>query len=119
MEMDAIMLPLLTCLFIVFDSISGNIAAVANHIWKSSIMRKGLYHKFGSIMLVALAYLIDYAQKFVDLGFRVPIAAGVCVYIILMELGSIIENIGKINPDLLPNQIRKVLGLSIKDEEEK
>ena len=54
--MDAIMLPLLTCLFIAFDSISGNIAAVANHIWKSSIMRKGLYHKFGSIMLVALAY---------------------------------------------------------------
>ena len=117
--MDVIMLPLLTCLFIVFDSISGNIAAVANHIWKSSIMRKGLYQKFGSIMLVALAYLIDYAQKFVDLGFRVPIAAVVCVYIILMELGSIIENIGKINPDLLPNQIRKVLGLSIKDEEEK
>lgn len=56
--MDAIMLPLLTCLFIVFDSISGNISACANHIWKSSIMRKGLYHKFGSIMLVALAYLI-------------------------------------------------------------
>lgn len=117
--MSEIMLPLITCIFIAFDSVSGNIAAAANHIWKSSIMRKGLYHKFGSIMLVALAYLIDYAQKFVDLGFRVPIAAGVCVYIILMELGSIIENIGKINPDLLPNQIRKVLGLSIKDEEEK
>lgn len=116
--MDAIMLPLLTCLFIAFDSISGNIAAVANHIWKSSIMRKGLYHKFGSIMLVALAYFIDYAQKFVDLGFQVPIAAGVCVYIILMELGSIIENIGKINPDLLPAQIRKIIGLGGKEDEE-
>ncbi len=116
--MSEIMLPLLTCLFIVFDSIAGNISAVANHVWKSSEMRKGLYHKFGSIMLVTLAYLIDYAQKFVDLGFQVPVASGVCVYIILMELGSIIENIGKINPDLLPNQIRKVLGLSIKDKEE-
>lgn len=116
--MDAIMLPLLTCLFIAFDSVSGNIAAVANHIWKSSIMRKGLYHKFGSIILVALAYLIDYAQKFVDLGFQVPIAAGVCVYIILMELGSIIENIGKINPDLLPAQIRKIIGLGGKEHEE-
>ena len=74
-------------------------------------MRKGLYHKFGSIMLVVLAYLIDYAQRYVDLGFQVPIAAGVCVYIILMELGSIVENIGKINPDLLPEKVRAILGL--------
>lgn len=109
--MDTIMLPLLTCLFIVFDSISGNISACANHTWKSSEMRRGLYHKFGSIMLVALAYLIDYAQKYVDLGFQVPIAVGVCVYIILMELGSIVENIGKINPDLLPDKVRAILGL--------
>ena len=111
-----IMLPLLTCLFIVFDSISGNISSCANHIWKSSEMRRGLYHKFGSILLVSLAYLIDYAQKFVDLGFQIPIAAGVCTYIILMELGSIIENIGKINPNLLPAQIRKIIGLDRKED---
>lgn len=67
-------------------------------------------------MLVALAYLIDYAQKFVDLGFQVPVAAGVCVYIILMELGSIVENIGKINPDLLPDKVRKILGLNDKEK---
>lgn len=106
-----IMLPLITCIFVVFDLTSGGIAACANYEWKSSEMRKGLYHKFGSIMLVVLAYLIDYAQKYVDLGFQVPIAAGVCVYIILMELGSILENIGKINPDLLPDKVRAILGL--------
>lgn len=106
-----IMLPLITCIFVVFDLVSGGAAACANHEWKSSEMRKGLYHKFGSIMLVVLAYLIDYAQKYVDLGFQVPIAAGVCVYIILMELGSIVENIGKINPDLLPDKVRAILGL--------
>ena len=105
-----IMLPLITCIFVVFDLASG-VAACANHEWKSSEMRKGLYHKFGSIMLVVLAYLIDYAQRYVDLGFQVPIAAGVCVYIILMELGSIVENIGKINPDLLPDKVRAILGL--------
>lgn len=106
-----IMLPLITCIFVVFDLTSGGVAACANHEWKSSEMRKGLYHKFGSIMLVVLAYLIDYAQKYVDLGVQVPIAAGVCVYIILMELGSIVENIGKINPDLLPDKVRAILGL--------
>lgn len=106
-----IMLPLITCIFVVFDLVSGGVDACANHEWKSSEMRKGLYHKFGSIMLVVLAYLIDYAQKYVDLGFQVPIAAGVCVYIILMELGSIVENIGKINPDLLPDKVRAILGL--------
>lgn len=106
-----IMLPLITCIFVVFDLVSGGVAACTNHEWKSSEMRKGLYHKFGSIMLVVLAYLIDYAQRYVDLGFQVPIAAGVCVYIILMELGSIVENIGKINPDLLPDKVRAILGL--------
>lgn len=106
-----IMLPLITCIFIVFDLISGAIAACANHEWKSSEMRKGLYHKFGSIMLVVLAYLIDYAQGYVDLGFQVPIATGICVYIDLMELGSIVENIGKTNPDLLPDKVRAILGL--------
>lgn len=116
--MSEIMLPLITCIFIVFDSIAGNISAAANHVWKSSEMRKGLYHKFGSIMLVALAYLIDYAQHFVDLGFQVPVAAGVCVYIIMMELGSIIEKIGKINPDLLPDKVRKIIGLGEKEHEE-
>ena len=28
-----------------------------------------------------------------------------------MELGSIVENIGKINPDLLPDKVRAILGL--------
>ena len=109
--MSDIMLPLMTSIYIVFDFDSSRLVACAKHEWKSSEMRKGLYHKFGSIMLVVLAYLIDYAQKYVDLGFRVPIAAGVCVYIILMELGSIVENIGKINPDLLPDKVRAILGL--------
>lgn len=109
--MSEIMLPLMTCIFVVFDLVSGGVSACANHKWKSSEMRKGLYHKFGSIMLVVLAYLIDYAQRYADLGFQVPIAAGVCVYIILMELGSIVENIGKINPDLLPDKIKAILGL--------
>ena len=106
-----IMLPLITCIFVVFDLATGGVASCAHHPSQSSEVRKGLYHKFGSIMLVVLAYLIDYAQKYVDLGFRVPIAAGVCVYIILMELGSIVENIGKINPDLLPDKVRAILGL--------
>ena len=49
-----IMLPLTTCIFVVFDLASGGVAACANHKWKSSEMRKGLYHKFGSIMLLVL-----------------------------------------------------------------
>lgn len=109
--MSDIVLPLMTCIFVVFDLASGGVSACAKHEWKSSEMRKGLYHKFGSIMLVVLSYLIDYAQRYVDLGFHVPIASGVCVYIILMELGSIVENIGKINPDLLPDKVRLILGL--------
>ena len=69
-------------------------------------MREGLFHKAGSIMLVVFGALVDYGQNFIDLGINVPVAGAFCLYIILMEIGSIIENLAKINPELLPDKIK-------------
>lgn len=93
-------------LFILLDLITGLIKAFKKKEYTSTIMREGLFHKAGSILVVCFGVLVDYAQTFLDLGINVPIATSICVYIILMEIGSIIENICTINPDILPEKIK-------------
>ena len=92
--------------FILFDFVTGFICAIAKKTFNSSVMREGLYHKCGSILLVAFGILVDYAQTFIDLGVSVPVALSICGYIVIMEIGSIIENIGQMNPDIVPNKIK-------------
>ena len=70
-------------------------------------MREGLFHKSGSVLIVVFGVLVDYAQTFVDLGVNIPFTIAICTYVILMECGSIIENVGKINPEIIPNKIKK------------
>jgi phage-related holin len=91
--------------FICLDFITGIVKGFATHTFKSSIMREGLYHKIGSIMIIALGVLVDYAQGYLDIGVTVPVAGAVCAYICLMEIGSGVENICKINPEILPEKI--------------
>lgn len=93
-------------LFILLDLVTGLIKAFKLKEYTSTIMREGLYHKVGSILVVCFGVLVDKAQLFLDLGIEVPIASSICIYIILMEIGSIIENICKINPDILPEKIK-------------
>ena len=100
------MVYVVTAGFIAMDMISGLIKALKEKKYTSSVMREGLFHKCGSILAVIFGVLVDYAQTFVDLGVTIPVAVSICAYIILMEVGSIIENIGKINPDILPEQLK-------------
>ena len=92
--------------FILLDMITGLIKAFKEKAYTSSIMREGLFHKCGSILLIIFGVLVDYAQTYIDLGVTVPVALAICTYIILMEVGSIIENVGKINPQIIPNKIK-------------
>lgn len=93
--------------FILFDFITGLVKAIKEKNFNSTVMREGLYHKFGSILVIALATLVDYTQNYIDLGYELPILGAVSIYIIVMETGSIIENIGKINPKLIPEKVRE------------
>lgn len=100
------MVYLVTAGFILLDMITGVIKAFKERAFTSSIMREGLFHKCGSVLLVVFGFLVDYAQTFIDLGVTIPIALTVCSYIIIMEIGSIIENVGKINPEIVPDKIK-------------
>ena len=92
--------------FIILDMVTGILKAIMNKEYTSSIMREGLFHKSGSILCILLGVLTDYAQTFIDLGMEIPVAASICVYICIMETGSIIENIGVINPQIMPEKLK-------------
>lgn len=97
---------LITFGFTIFDFITGIIKAFKEKEFTSSIMREGLYHKVGEWLLIMAGLLADYTQKYIDIGIAIPVTTTICAYIIIMELGSIVENIGKINPQLIPEKIK-------------
>lgn len=106
---------LIVACFIALDFLTGLIKAFKEKTYTSSVMREGLFHKCGSIICVIFGVLVDYAQTLIDIGVNVPVALAICAYIILMEIGSIIENVCAINPRIMPNKLKKYF-LKLSDE---
>lgn len=100
------MVYIITGCFILLDMVTGLIKAFKEKAYTSSVMREGLFHKAGSVLIVCFGVLVDYAQSFLDLGVTIPVAIAICTYIVLMEIGSIIENVCTINPQILPDKIK-------------
>lgn len=89
----------ITLLFMVADVVTGLVKAWRAHDVKSSAMREGMYHKIGYIGVIFLAQGIEVAaDKVPGITLNVPIAAGICAFIILSETVSIMENLAAINP---------------------
>lgn len=107
----------ITAAFIALDFITGLIKAISSGNFKSSCMREGLFHKSGELLCIALGILIQYAEGYLDLGINLPVAAAICTYIVLMEIGSALENIGAINPELVPSKLRAVIGIRNNDDD--
>ena len=106
---------ILVVAFICLDIITGLLKAVYEKNLESECIRKGLIHKIGEILAVAVAFLIEYSQTVIlSINFDIPIVKGVCIYIILMEILSVLENICVINP-----QLRKVFSPYLKKLREK
>lgn len=89
------------------DFISGMIKALKNHNFDSSVMRDGLINKVGELLIIVLALISEKALPYLDISVGIPIVTGIYTYITLMEIGSIIENVGAINPSIVPEQISK------------
>ena len=96
--------------FIVLDFVTGMVKAFSTHTFSSTKMREGLWHKTSLVLVVILGILVDYAQGYLDLGISIPVATAVCTYISLMEISSILENVCKIYPDLMPDKLAKLFG---------
>lgn len=100
------MVYLITAGFIAFDMATGIVKAFKEKSYTSSVMREGLFHKCGSILCVVFGVLVDYAQRFLEIGVSIPVATSICAYIVLMEIGSIIENVCAINPEIAPEKLK-------------
>ena len=83
-----------TLIFMVGDIISGIVQAVINKNLDSQKMREGILRKILLILVVILSFIFQYA-------FNIPaISKVVCIYIIIMEIISILENLKKAGIDL-------------------
>lgn len=86
--------------FIVFDVLTGIIKALYQKKINSTFLRVGLFHKLSEILAVVGSGLLEYGANYFELGFDFPVLEGVALYITVMELISILENLGEVNPAL-------------------
>ena len=94
---------------ILLDIASGIAQAIYNKTMDSKILRSGMFHKLSYIFAIVLALLLEYSCQYLDLGLQPTIFIPLSIYIIITEAVSILENITRINPDLLDSPIFAIL----------
>ena len=104
--------------FMVIDVFTGVLKAVKNKELNSTKAREGIYKKASFILFIAFGYLADYAMDYVNMGFNLPAATTICALIIVTEAISVLENLGKINPDLVKLVAPFLSALNKKEEGE-
>ncbi len=101
------------------DYITGSWAARARGEWSSAAAREGLWHKLGEIAALLVAALCDIAVQVIlhsaeaplfGLGERHYLTLLVAVWYTFTELGSIIENAGRLGAPI-PEGLRKGIAL--------
>lgn len=102
------------------DLVTGFISAVKEKDIMSSKLRNGLFKKAGFIFCYVLAWLLDTHGQVLGFAFPVKLLPVVIGYVVLIECVSIIENICRLNPDLLPEKLIELfhIGGLIRDEHE-
>lgn len=94
--------PLLMC---VLDIVTGYAAAMRRRELNSTVMRDGLWNKMGEVFAIVVAKCVEvcialFGNDIVHTDLDIPICTAVCAYLALYEITSIIENIGKLNPEI-------------------
>lgn len=87
--------------FMLMDNLTGFIGSIITHTFSSSKMREGLGHKVLLICIIAMAVMLEIGGEHIEgLGFTAVTVPVVCVYIIVMEIGSVWENVTSAYPEL-------------------
>lgn len=101
------------------DWITGSMAAWKRGEWESRIAREGIWHKTGSIIAVLVTLILDAVIGNVinnipsislPFTYTVLLSPVVIVWYILTELGSIIENAGRMGAPV-PGFLQKAIAL--------
>lgn len=97
--------------FLVFDILVGFVCAIVRHDFKSQVMREGIGHKAVIVLIIVLACLLEVASHLVDgITVDIPLVITVCVYVILMEVASVLETIKQTYPELAGSGIFDLFG---------
>lgn len=94
-------------IFNLLDLCAGIITAVKLKDIQSSKLRDGLFKKVGFMLCYFLAWLVDTQGSIIGFQFSTPVLPVIVLYACTTELVSILENICKINPDILPDKLMK------------
>lgn len=86
---------------IVLDYATGVAAAVMHGELQSSKMREGLWHKLGEVGAIILAYIVAQEGHCIGLPYQIDLLIpSVVIWISIMEVASVLENLALLNPDL-------------------
>ena len=96
------------------DLITGLLSAVKNKNLNSSKLRDGLFKKVGFVLCYVLSMMVDRFGGQVGFDVGVRFTTVIVSYTVLTEITSIIENICKINTDLLPDKLKELFDLEVK-----
>lgn len=90
------------------DLATGFLTAVKQKDIQSSKLRDGLFKKAGFLICYTTAFLVDRGGEMIGFSLNFPILPVVITYAVTTELVSIIENISRLNPDLLPEKLQEM-----------
>ena len=89
------------CVMMAMDVVTGFTGAVVTKTVSSTRMREGIGHKAMLMLLIVLAVLVQtFSLHIGDMGWSIPLIVPVCVYIVVMEVASVVENCVTAYPDL-------------------
>lgn len=109
---------IIALVFNALDLITGIIAAVKNKDIQSAKLRDGLFKKVGFMLCYFVALLVDTQGSRIGFQLGISILPIIILYVCTTELVSILENICKINHDILPEKLMELFHISeIKKED--
>lgn len=95
-----------------FDLVSGFIGAIKNKDIKSSKLRDGMFKKVGFIFCYVLSYILDSEGNVIGFSVGVKLLPIIITYVCITEVVSILENISKINSDLMPETLKDLFHIN-------
>lgn len=96
---------IIALVFNFLDMVSGLLSAIKNRSLKSNKLRDGLFKKFGFVILYVLSFLLDNYKNEIGLNIPFSVLEFIIVYVVVTEIVSILENLIKINENIVPKKL--------------
>lgn len=94
---------------ILLDILTGIIKGIKLKKFNSKKLRQGGLNKLTEVLVMVFGYVLQYALPYFKVKIDFNILILICTYLFFMECVSIVENVGKINPELIPEKLKNTL----------